>query len=147
MTSVPVGGTGWRDVPLPQPRVGGGLWGVRGSPPSSERVVGRQGGSIGVWGKVGRPHGPGGAGYLGPRRAGPGLGKHVQRERTGCLSLSRPSPGALWAPGYCRGPPSQPPGGLEEHTSWRPEPGSEICLPELTRAAEIRHKIISEQSV
>ena len=111
------------------------------------RPRGRQGGSVRVWGKVVGPHGPGGAGYLGPRRAGPGLGKHVQRKRTGCLSLSRPSPGALWAPGYCRGPPSQPPGGQEEHTSRRPEPGSEICLPELTRASEIRHKITSEQSV
>lgn len=79
------------------------------------RPRGRQGGSVHVWGKVGRPHGPGGAGYLGPRRAGRGLGKHVQREPTGCLSLSRPSPGTLWAPGYRRGPPSQPRGG-RRHT-------------------------------
>lgn len=39
------------------------------------------------------------------------------------------------------------PRGQEAHASQRPDPRSAICLLELMRATEIRHKIISEQSV
>lgn len=135
VTSVPVpfaGGTGWRDVPLPRPRVEGGLWGVRGFPPSSERVVG-PGEAAGPTGRLRACLGQGGEAPWsrgrwtpGAQESRPGAGQTLAEGADGLPLLVQAQP---WGTVGSRLPSRAPfpaPGGQEAHASWRPEPGSAI---------------------